>query len=41
MIASRLGLVPEVRTHTSGSGDTFEIVVWQAYPLPEAPRPPG
>jgi len=22
-----------VRTHTSGSGDTFEIIVWQAYPL--------
>ena len=32
VIAGRLGLVPQVRTHTSGSGDTFEIVVWQAYP---------
>jgi hypothetical protein len=37
VIAGRLGLVPEVRTHTSGSGDTFEIVVWQAFVLPEAP----
>ena len=37
VIAGRLGLVPQVRTHTSGSGDTFETVVWQVYPLPEAP----
>ena len=37
VIAGRLGLVPQVRTHVSGSGDTFEIVVWQAYALPEAP----
>lgn len=40
-IAGRLGLVPQVRTHTSGSGDTFETVVWQVYPLPEAPGPTG
>ncbi len=33
VVAGQLGLVPRVRTHTSGSGDTFEIVVWQAYPL--------
>jgi hypothetical protein len=33
VVAGRLGMVPRVRTHTSGSGDTFEIVVWQAYPL--------
>jgi hypothetical protein len=39
VVASRLGLVPEVRVHTSGSGDTFEIVVWQAYALPETPGP--
>jgi hypothetical protein len=39
VIASRLGLVPNVRSHTSGSGDTFETVIWQAYPLPEAPVP--
>jgi hypothetical protein len=36
--AGRLGLVPQVRTHTSGSGDTFETVVWQAYALAETPR---
>jgi len=36
VMAARLGLVPQVRTHTSGSGDTFEIVVWQAYAMPEA-----
>lgn len=41
VIASRLGLVPQVRTHTSGSGDTFETVVWQAYPLGDAPPPGG
>jgi hypothetical protein len=34
-IAGELGLVPEVRTHTSGSGDTFETVLWRVYPLPE------
>jgi hypothetical protein len=38
VVAGSLGLVPEVRSHTSGSGDTFEIVVWQAYPLPENSR---
>jgi len=36
VVAGRLGLVPQVRTHVSGSGDTFETVVWHAYPLPEA-----
>lgn len=41
VVASRLGLVPRVRQHVSGSGDTFEIVVWQAYPLPEAPTGAG
>ena len=34
VIAGQLGFVPDVRTHTSGSGDTFQIVVWKAYPLP-------
>ena len=38
VLASRLGLVPEVRTHTSGSGVTFETVLWRVYGLPEAPR---
>lgn len=33
VIAGRLGLVPQVRSHISGSGDAFEIVVWQAYPI--------
>lgn len=34
VIAGELGLVPEVRTHTSGSGDTFCTVLWRVYPLP-------
>jgi hypothetical protein len=33
VVAGRLGLVPQVRTHTSGSGDTFDIVVWQSFVL--------
>jgi hypothetical protein len=41
VIASRLGFVPQVRSHTSGSGDTFETVVWQVYPLVEAPAGAG
>ena len=39
VVAGRLGLVPRVRRHTSGSGDTFETVVWQAYDLPRDPGP--
>lgn len=39
VIASRLGFVPQVRIHKSGSGDTFETVVWQVFPLGEAPNP--
>jgi hypothetical protein len=39
VVAGSLGLVPEVRTHTSGSGDTFETVLWRFYALPPAPRP--
>jgi hypothetical protein len=40
VVAGELGLVAQVRTHVSGSGDTFETVVWQAYPLPaERPHP--
>lgn len=38
VVAGALGLVPEVRTHTSGSGDTFETVLWRCYPLPELRR---
>ena len=35
VVAGMLGLVPEVRTHTSGSGDTFETVLWRVFALPE------
>jgi hypothetical protein len=35
VLAGRLGLVPQVRTHTSGSGDSFTSVVWRSYALPE------
>jgi hypothetical protein len=35
VVAGRLGLVPRVRTHVSGSGDTFQTVVWQAHALAE------
>ncbi len=38
VLADRIGLVPEVRTHTSGSGMTFETVLWRCYPLPEPAR---
>jgi hypothetical protein len=40
VVASRLGLVPHVRSHTSGSGVTFETVLWRIYGLPEAPGSP-
>ncbi|GAA1787931.1 hypothetical protein GCM10009835_01410 [Planosporangium flavigriseum] len=36
VVTPGLGLVPEVRTHTSGSGVTFETVLWRCYPLPES-----
>src|SRR2546423_4962353 len=36
VLASRLGLIPEVRTHTSGSGVTFDTVLWCCYALTEA-----
>lgn len=35
VIADRLGLVPEVRSHVSGSGDCFETVAWRCYQLPD------
>ncbi|WP_089156076.1 hypothetical protein [Micromonospora sp. NBS 11-29] len=39
VVASGLGLVPEVRTHTSGSGMTWETVLWRVHPLPvDAPK---
>jgi hypothetical protein len=34
VVAGEHGLVPEVRTHTSGSGDTWETVLWRVLPLP-------
>lgn len=34
VVAGDLGLIPEVRSHTSGSGMTFETVLWRVYPLP-------
>jgi hypothetical protein len=40
VVTPGLGLVPEVRTHTSGSGMTFETVLWRCYPLPESARRP-
>ena len=39
VVAGELGLVPEVRTHTSGSGVTFETVLWRCYALPASPAP--
>lgn len=35
VVARGMGLVPEVRSHTSGSGMTFETVLWRVYPLAE------
>ncbi|MFY1637801.1 hypothetical protein ACN27F_31775 [Solwaraspora sp. WMMB335] len=35
VVARGLGAIPEVRTHTSGSGMTFETVLWRIYPLPQ------
>ncbi|MFI6824614.1 hypothetical protein ACIBJE_27275 [Micromonospora sp. NPDC050187] len=34
VVAGGLGLIPEVRTHTSGSGMIWETVLWRFYPLP-------
>jgi len=33
VVAGSLGLIPEVRNHTSGSGVTFETVLWRVYPV--------
>jgi hypothetical protein len=41
VIAGRYGLVPEVREHTSGSGDVFETVLWRVFELPQPPADPG
>lgn len=37
VIAGEVGLVPEVRSHISGSGDAFLTVVWRRYRLPTPP----
>lgn len=37
VVASRIGLVPEARQHTSGSGVIFTTVRWHAFELPEVP----
>jgi hypothetical protein len=39
VLAGAIGLVPEVRTHVSGSGDSFATVVWWSHPLPSTPAP--
>src|SRR5256714_1887611 len=44
VVAGGYGLVPEVRQHTSGSGDVFETVLWRGFepaPPPPAARPPA
>src|SRR5213076_493157 len=41
VVAGGYGLVPEVRQHTSGSGDVFETVLWRVYELPAPPTDPG
>jgi hypothetical protein len=41
VLAGEYGLVPEVRRHTSGSGDVFETVLWRVYQLPATPADPG
>jgi hypothetical protein len=35
VMTPELGVVPEVRRHTSGSGMTFETVLWRVFPVPE------
>jgi hypothetical protein len=41
VLAGSYGLVPEVRRHTSGSGDLFETVLWRVYELPGPPAETG
>jgi len=42
VIAGTLGFVPEVRDHTSGSGDVFSTVRWQVFDIPaDRAVPPG
>ncbi|MFS8479307.1 MAG: hypothetical protein FWJ93_10195 [Micromonosporaceae bacterium] len=41
VVAGQIGLVPEVQTYVSGSGDTFFTVLWRCHALPEPPRSSG
>jgi hypothetical protein len=41
VVAGDLGVVPEVRHHTSGSGDAFSTVLWQVFALATAPPSAG
>jgi hypothetical protein len=41
VLAGGHGLVPEIREHTSGSGDVFETVLWRVHELPGEPTDPG
>lgn len=44
VLAGEFGLVPQIRSHTSGSGDTFETVLWQVFvlaPAEDRPMCPG
>lgn len=36
VLAGPLGVVPELRTHTSGSGDTFSTVLWRMYAVDQS-----
>jgi hypothetical protein len=35
VLAGPTGLVPEVRSHVSGSGDPFQTICWRSYRLPD------
>lgn len=39
VVAGDCGLVPQPRTHTSGSGDTWHTVSWLRHDLPVRPKP--
>lgn len=39
IVAGEVGLVPEPREYTSGSGDTWLAITWRAYPVPAGPVP--
>lgn len=39
VVVGDVGLVPEPREYTSGSGDTWQAVTWRAYPVPTDAAP--